>query len=471
MNEVMLRPPKGVSIDDLAAMVKPLAEKLEALTRKEDPNRLTTVGNHGDVERYAKAGLNDLCMLTGYNLYYGWYWSDMSRMPKFFDDFYAKYPEQHFFVSEFGAGADPRLHSYKPHRFDFSNEWQLNFHEQNYKHIISHPKVIGGTVWNLVDFGSEGRIDAVPHVNNKGLLTIDRKPKDAYYFYQAALTNKPMVHINTNFWTQRTEQADEGKNVATRPISVYTNNKTVTLMHNREVIGTKNVENFKATFDVPLQNGPNLLEALVAENSTWAKDATTINVNLLPANLGFGPVNELYINVGSNCHLVHPNNGVTYVADQDYKIGSFGIKNGRVLTTWEGFRIGTDKEIFNTELDPVYQTAADSLSHYKVDLPNGVYKITLMFCEVFSNKEKEKIAYNLGADKEDKNINVDRVFSVKINSKQVIENLDLTKTVGEFYPYERTFTVKINNGQGLNLNFEAQKGTALLNGLKIKRLY
>ena len=55
--------------------------------------------------------------------------------------------------------------------------------------------MLGMAAWNFADFGSEFRGDAIPHVNQKGLVQYDRTPKDIYYWYKSVLDNKKPFKI------------------------------------------------------------------------------------------------------------------------------------------------------------------------------------------------------------------------------------------------------------------------------------
>ncbi|MGI6312782.1 MAG: hypothetical protein ACOXZI_00375 [Candidatus Cryptobacteroides sp.] len=62
------------------------------------------------------------------------------------------------------------------------------FHKHYIQLILEKEYLAGSNVWNLNDFYSEFRGFAVPHVNCKGLATLDRIPKDSYWFYTAMLS-------------------------------------------------------------------------------------------------------------------------------------------------------------------------------------------------------------------------------------------------------------------------------------------
>ena len=60
--------------------------------------------------------------------------------------------------------------------FDFLVDWENTFHQSHLKQISERPFIAGAAVWNMFDFGSENRRDAVPRINNKGLCGFNRQP-------------------------------------------------------------------------------------------------------------------------------------------------------------------------------------------------------------------------------------------------------------------------------------------------------
>nr|GFD52779.1 hypothetical protein [Tanacetum cinerariifolium] len=65
---------------------------------------------------------------------------------------------------------------------------------------------------------------ATPHINDKSLLTGDRRPKDAYFLYQAHLLKTPFLRIGSRGWTLRAGRAvDEDSLFCRQPVDVYTN--------------------------------------------------------------------------------------------------------------------------------------------------------------------------------------------------------------------------------------------------------
>lgn len=108
----------------------------------------------------------------------------------------------------------------------------------------------------MFDFGAAHRTEGDrPGINDKGLVTHDRKVrKDAFFFYKANWNPQPMVYIAGRRNTERTRQ--------TTDIQVFCNSGAVTLRVNGKTIGTQRPDrvcvcNFKG---ITLQPGENIIE-------------------------------------------------------------------------------------------------------------------------------------------------------------------------------------------------------------------
>src|SRR5690606_16744201 len=91
-------------------------------------------------------------------------------------------------------------------------------------------------------------------INDKGLVTYDRSiKKDAFYFYKANWSAKPVLYIAERRNSQRT--------IATTKIKVYTNAKTVELWLNgvKQSKGTKNSINIAEWNNIQLMQGKNII--------------------------------------------------------------------------------------------------------------------------------------------------------------------------------------------------------------------
>ena len=161
--------------------------------------------------------------MNSYNLYFGWYLGELEQNDSFFDAYHTTYPDLGIGLSEYGADANPAYHSANPERGDYTEEYQCIYHEHMAKMIEERPYLWATHVWNLFDFAADGRDEGGKHgVNQKGLVTIDRKlKKDAFYLYKAYWSKTPFVHVCGRRYVERTEDVTE--------IKVYSNEQSVTL--------------------------------------------------------------------------------------------------------------------------------------------------------------------------------------------------------------------------------------------------
>lgn len=185
--------------------------KLNDLCHKLDPTRPTSMA-HVSMQPIDGEVLN-IADLNSYNLYFGWYGGELEQNEEFLDKFHDKYPDKPIGLSEYGADANPRFQTAKPERSDYTEEYQAVYHEHILKVIDERPFVWMSSVWNMFDFGADGRDEGGAHGRNqKGLVTMDRKTrKDAFYLYKAYWSKEPFVHICGRRYVDRTESETEVK--------------------------------------------------------------------------------------------------------------------------------------------------------------------------------------------------------------------------------------------------------------------
>jgi len=96
-------------------------------------------------------------------------------------------------------------------------QYQTLYHEAAWRQIEAAPWLWSSFVWVGFDFPSSGRNEGdAPGINDKGLVTLDRKVrKDAYYWYQANWAKQPMVYITSRRFDPRPS--------GTAPLKVYSN--------------------------------------------------------------------------------------------------------------------------------------------------------------------------------------------------------------------------------------------------------
>ena len=183
-------------------------KELNVLAHQEDPTRLTTSASNqmGD--------LNFITDAIAWNRYDGWYGGTPADLGKWLDRMHKDHPEICIAISEYGAGASiyhqqDSLVKTVPTSWWHPENWQTYYHIENWKTISSRPYVWGSFVWNMFDFGAAHRTEGDrPGINDKGLVTFDRKVrKDAFYFYKANWNREePMLYLTGKRNTVRTQR-------------------------------------------------------------------------------------------------------------------------------------------------------------------------------------------------------------------------------------------------------------------------
>lgn len=451
MNEVFLKMRYEAGY---VRQVVALAHTLDALARKEDPTRVTVISAnrpYDESDIYNASELLNIPQVVGWHMYFGWYYGDFAGLGKFLDDEHRRFPRRILFVSEYGADSDARLHSLRPMRGDLSTEWARFYHESYLPQIEERAYLGGSAVWAQHDFGSEARGESLPHVNTKGLITFSRRPKDIYYFYKASFSRQPVLHIATQDWLSRTgantgATESDGELSVVQPVQVYTNLRVVELFANKKSLGVKSVGPTKnVTWDVPFQNGLNLLEARGRTSDQELADHVEVRFLYRSSTLAdpLVPFRELAVNVGSTSQYIDAA-GLVWEADQPSARGAWGCTGGAPAST--------NRNILGSADDPLYQSVRQGITSCRFDVPDGRYEVELRFAEHYSQQPGE------------------RVFSVSLNGNSVIANLDLVKERGALRAEARVFQVNATDRQGVTIQFSASSGEAVLSAVRIRKL-
>lgn len=255
---------------DKDPQINALLAKLADIVRAEDPERFSGYANV--LARADEDQFTSHADASGYNRYEGWYDGTTEMFGVWADALHARNPERAIGVTEYGAGASIHQHqepnpSFSPDPFGpwHPEEYQSRYHEDYLKQIESRDYFWGTFVWNMFDFASDGRNEGDrPGINDKGLVTHDRKvKKDAFYWYKANWSDEPVTYITSRRWTDRT--------VPTTTVKVYSNADEVRLYLNGESVGTKTSDDHIFAWPVELQSGDN---AVVAESIIDAQTHT-----------------------------------------------------------------------------------------------------------------------------------------------------------------------------------------------------
>lgn len=214
------------------------------------------------------------------------------------------------------------------------------------------------------------------------------------------------------------------------------------------------INNF-AVFDIPLRSGRNSLIACGGD----ATDVFNFDVNIVPEHFTSDNADgvELAVNVGSNCDYISSVSGMTWVADREYRPGSWGRIGGK--------RKKFTSEIYGSDDGPLFQSMAEGLEGYRFDVPDGDYEIELGFADPVGGSEG--IAYMLGKDKQ--SVENSSSFSIKMNDSLLEENFTPAAAHGNKWAVRKKYITSVKNGS-LIVSFIPIKGNAILNSIKIRKL-
>jgi beta-galactosidase len=239
----------------------PVVEDLEKLAKQIDPTRPTVAASF----RQNAGAKHKIPDAAAWNIYPGWYSSSPDDADGWIGDF-SKQMGARIGISEYGAGANPSQFAegelVRPvHNGPFHpQEWQNLFHERLWAQLKNNPHLYGTWIWAMFDFAVDKRNEGgIPGLNDKGLVTRDRKTKkDTFYFYKANWNSEPMVRIASRAATPRTKALTE--------VKVYSNCAEVELLVNGKSAGRAKPDAIKVCRwpDIGLQPGRNVIEAIAA---------------------------------------------------------------------------------------------------------------------------------------------------------------------------------------------------------------
>jgi len=247
----------GISNEITIAGEKPgLVENhrdLNALVKKLDPSRLTTIAHVSMLG--PDSALHGITDVESYNHYFGWYGGSYENNEKWLDHFHETHPEICLGLSEYGAEGIITYQPDEPKCRDYSEAYQAEYHEHMAKILMERPYLWSTHVWNMFDFGCAARNEGgTAGRNNKGLVTMDRKiKKDAFYVYKAYWSREPFVHLCGRRYAQRAGE--------TTSVKAYSNLSHVTLYVNGQPFETKYGSKIFVFEHVPLSDGFTCLTA------------------------------------------------------------------------------------------------------------------------------------------------------------------------------------------------------------------
>jgi beta-galactosidase len=215
-----------------------------------DPNRMTSIRKY-----YAGAELVDVFSPS---IWSGWYAGVYTNYQNTLTENQEKYPR--FLHMEYGGSSHVGRHTENPITGDGSmneDDWAEVANQVNIKNIaksgdwtenyivdlfdwylgVTETKkdFTGNAQWAFKDFGTPLRPEnAIPYLNQKGLVDRAGNPKDAYYVFKSYWSDDPFVYIESHTWTER-----EGPKGKTRNVSTFSNCEEVELHLNGKNLGKK----------------------------------------------------------------------------------------------------------------------------------------------------------------------------------------------------------------------------------------
>ncbi len=420
------------------------AKELESLTREEDPHRYTMIPNHGALDLYYNSGLLDIPMIVGWNVYFGWYYDDFSSLTTFLNHHRKKMPNKPVMITEYGAGADPRLYAYpyldslngewNTSAFDFSINYQNAFHLSYINQFEKLDFLSGTAVWNMFDFGSFFRQDTDPRINSKGLTTQDRTPKDAFFIYKSWLNDAPGLNFLTQSHTPKVLTSNKDR------VTVSTNTKEVELFVNGVSYGMRSVVNGLTSWEVPIRNGRNNLKAVGYTPEDTIHAFIEKNYGILTA-----PYSDLNLSFGTCLSFITASPDEYWIpasAMEESFVVEGGINFKRNETDRGCDQNGSLQNITNTDNDPLYQTQVIGMESLQIKLKPGIYRVKLLFAKLL----EEASAFD---------VFINGKFFAQVNQSASHEALTLA---GEVFIKDQ-----------LEIDFSQIRGKAYLNGLQLTK--
>ena len=243
---------------------------LQAVAKELDPQRFVVAASC----KYNQS-FNLVTEQMAFNHYPAWYHDSAPSEMKNFVEKRSKSVKKPIAISEYGAGGNIAHHTEgapvrpEPRGPFHPEEYQSYVHEGDWAAMKDDPLIWGTFIWNMFDFACRGRKEGnVPSLNDKGLITHDRKiKKDAFYFYKANWNPEPMVYLTSRRATARKEPITE--------IKAYSNSPEVELFVNGVSVGKAQPNSFKICRweQIKLKPGSNSIRVVAPSEKITLEDS------------------------------------------------------------------------------------------------------------------------------------------------------------------------------------------------------
>lgn len=238
---------------------------IHAEATKEDASRPTVYANCcGSVT----APIASHSPLNASNIYNGWYKDQTGSMLEWGRAAHAAIPDRPLAISEYGAGGSIYHHEIPPQPPETTGMWhpeeyQTLVHKKAWRDIKQMDFLWASFIWLAFDFASDGRSEGDQYgINDKGLVTFDRKTKkDSFYWYKANWSKEPVIHIESKRYRERTSPVTD--------ISVITNLRSAKLFLNGALISEQPALDYEIVWPgLKLKPGKNLVKVVGDDGKT-----------------------------------------------------------------------------------------------------------------------------------------------------------------------------------------------------------
>lgn len=212
--------------------------------------------------------------LNASNVYNGWYKEQVGSLLDWARQAKGLIPNRSLAISEYGAGASIYHHEIPPKQPETAGPWhpeeyQTLVHKAAWRDIRKLDFLWASFIWVAFDFASDGRSEGDHNgINDKGLVTFDRKvKKDTFYWYQANWSKKPMIHLESSRYSHRKDRVID--------LTATSNLPVVKLYINGKLFSENKVIDHEATWSgVTLKPGENVIKV----TSTNGKISNKISI-------------------------------------------------------------------------------------------------------------------------------------------------------------------------------------------------
>ncbi len=437
-NETDIRPTQ-LGIDKPAQSLVVL-QSLNALAKQEDPSRATAYADCCEDTQALKGSqvLSNVADITGYNRYFGWYYGQPAQLGPALDRFHARYPAMPVAVSEYGAGGATSQHTDNPQGGPVNiygrphpEEYESWVHEESWKVLEARRYLAAVWIWNMFDFSSDLREEGdATFVNDKGMVTSDRKTKkDVFYFYKAQWSSEPVLHISGRRYVDRA--------YAVVDVRAYSNADRVALFVNGEARGeTACPARICVWREVALRNGHNAVQAIASVGGKSVSD----EVQWQAPDAARGMRIEAGTMTGTTMA-----DGARFGSD-NFFVGGAGKSLNPFVRPGE---VKTQKVVSAGSGPAVYGAYREGEFRYEIPLPDGKWQVTLYFVEP------------------DAAVAASRSFDVSAGGKTVLTHFNPAAAAGgALKAVERRFAAVSQHGH-LVLDFKPVGGPAIVSAIAV----